>query len=121
MFAEKTKTETRHSTTHGFTLIELLVVIAIIAILAAMLLPALAKAKQRAWTASCLSNQKQWGLALQMYRNDFSEGIPHDGMNPSSYAPGDSLQANAWFNLLPEYVAEKPLAFYTSNSTSSAS
>lgn len=70
---------------NAFTLIELLVVIAIIAILAAMLLPTLAKAKEKAKRAQCIGNLKQILLCTQMYVHDFSDTLPYTSWSSDTY------------------------------------
>jgi prepilin-type N-terminal cleavage/methylation domain-containing protein len=73
---------------HAFTLIELLVVIAIIAILAALLLPALAAAKEKGQRARCINNNKQLGLAVQMYATDTMDIMPYPNWGWDSAKPG---------------------------------
>ncbi len=128
MLAARDKCWRGRDVSDAFTLIELLVVIAIIAILAAMLLPALAKARDKAKTSNCLSNMHQWGLAELMYAGDAADALPHDGMGvngqyPDTPPPGQpvsgSRDLNQWFNLLPQLVAERQLLYYTANAGSS--
>jgi prepilin-type N-terminal cleavage/methylation domain-containing protein len=85
----------------GFSLIELLVVIAIIASLAALLLPALAKSKEKARSAQCISNLRQWGLAYRMYADDNDDSLPRRGQGVQVLAQID--RPEDWFNALPPY------------------
>jgi prepilin-type N-terminal cleavage/methylation domain-containing protein/prepilin-type processing-associated H-X9-DG protein len=88
----------------AFTLIELLVVIAIIAILAAMLLPALASAKQRAWTTSCTSNLHQIGLGMRMFADDNNEYYPESGATIYWNATDPTTGKQSWMQQIFSYV-----------------
>lgn len=99
----------RSSTTHrfgtspvGFTLVEVLVVIAIIAVLASLLLPALSRGRAQGRRAECLSNLRQWGLALQMYADDQNGFTPRRGQGVRPLA--NVSRPEDWFNALPPYL-----------------
>jgi prepilin-type N-terminal cleavage/methylation domain-containing protein/prepilin-type processing-associated H-X9-DG protein len=102
---------------HGFTLIELLVVIAIIAILAAILFPVFAQAREKARQTSCLSNLKQMGLAVLMYVQDNDEMYPPNSVSaPSGFTFSNTyywffgliLQSNGAAKLIPSYGLVQP-------------
>lgn len=93
--------------TGAFTLIELLVVIAIIAILAAILFPVFAQAREQARKITCLSNIKQCGLAVTMYEQDYDESVI---LSISSSRP-DGYDVMLWQDLAQPYLKNKQVLF----------
>ncbi|NUQ00881.1 MAG: DUF1559 domain-containing protein [Armatimonadetes bacterium] len=93
----------------AFTLIELLVVIAIIAILAAILFPVFAKAREKARQTSCLSQEKQLGLAVLQYAQDYDETMPLSYQDVSSGAGSVAQIPSTWPNRISPYIKSQQL------------
>src|ERR1017187_7457911 len=90
----------------GFTLTELLVLLPIIAMLGTLLFASLDSSKQTLQAAQCLSNIRQWGLAMGMYCNDYHDYIPYVG----GASPIDvGVNLGACYNILPHYISKTPL------------
>lgn len=96
-----------HTTRRGFTLIELLVVIAIIAILAAILFPVFAQAREQARSVSCLSNQKQIGTSCMMYVQDYDETYPYGREQPAPACFTPTMKI--WPAFLMPYIKNQDL------------
>src|ERR1041385_8049605 len=117
----------------GFTLIELLVVGAVIGILAALVLPALGKAKASARRIECITRQKQWALAFHLYADESEGWLPREGYHNTGEVywnnwaqVQNAASKDVWYNALTSYLSVRPassyapsasrLAFYERNS-----
>lgn len=103
---------------YGFTLIELLITIGIVALLAALLLPALARAKSKAHQADCAGNLRQWGLAYRMYADDNDDFLPRRGQGVQVLATIN--RPEDWFNALPSYFTLSSFQLMVSNNAKPA-
>src|SRR5213592_5012251 len=106
----------RAGSDEGFTLIELLVVIAIIAILAAIVFPVFAQARDRARMSACLSNMKQIGTSLMLYVQDYDETYPYIRFHGVDTPPG--ANAYVWKNAISPYLKSLDVLACPSNPVS---
>ncbi len=103
----------RHTRYHAFTLVELLVVIAIIGVLVSMLLPALSKTRENAWTVICASNLRQQGLAAGSYQSDNKHYNPIACMAPAPYYGGNNAPlVERWYKAVDPYLGNSQLWDY---------
>jgi prepilin-type N-terminal cleavage/methylation domain-containing protein len=103
---------------HAFSLAELLVTIAIVAVLAALLLPALSNGKTRALQTECANNLRQWGLAYRMYADDYNDFLPRRGQGVQVLA--EITRPEDWFNSLPCYLGLASFQTMVSNNVKPA-
>jgi prepilin-type N-terminal cleavage/methylation domain-containing protein/prepilin-type processing-associated H-X9-DG protein len=119
---ERRPSTTNPRTRTGFTLVELLVVIAVIALLAAMVVPALGKAKTQAQRTACLNKLRQWGLALNMYADENGGNTPREsetaGSSLMNWAQVVALDGgDVWYNALPREIRLRAAADFLTHKT----